>query len=59
MRRRPSLSINDNMRKTMYSRRSILLGGAQLGVAGLLGARMAWISIAENEQWQLLQQNLQ
>ncbi len=57
MKRRPSLSINDNMRRTMYSRRSILLGGAQLGVAGLLGARMAWISIAENEQWQLLSES--
>ncbi|WP_299326357.1 penicillin-binding protein 2 [Parasphingopyxis sp.] len=56
-RRRPSLSINDNMRKTMYSRRAIILGGAQLGVAGLLGARMAWISIAENEQWQLLSES--
>lgn len=56
-RRRPSLSINDNMRKTMYSRRALLLGGAQLGVAGLLGARMAWISIAENEQWQLLSES--
>lgn len=56
-RRRPSLPINDNMRKTMYSRRAILLGGAQLGVAGLLGARMAWISVAENEQWQLLSES--
>lgn len=56
-RRRPSLSINDNMRRTMYSRRAMLLGGAQLGVAGLLGARMAWISIAENEQWQLLSES--
>ncbi|QLC21243.1 penicillin-binding protein 2 [Parasphingopyxis sp. CP4] len=45
------------MRRTMYSRRSILLGSAQLGVAGLLGARMAWISIAENEQWQLLSES--
>lgn len=57
MKRRPSLSINDNMRRTMYSRRSIILSGAQLGVAGLLGARMAWISIAENEQWQLLSES--
>ncbi|MEM8695872.1 MAG: penicillin-binding protein 2 [Pseudomonadota bacterium] len=45
------------MRKTMYSRRAMLLGGAQLGVAGLLGARMAWISIAENEQWNLLSES--
>lgn len=57
MKRRTPLSINDNMRKTMYSRRAMLLGGAQLGVAGLLGARMAWISIAENERWQLLSES--
>jgi len=57
VKRRPPLSINDNMRRTMYSRRSMLLGGAQLGVAGLLGARMAWISIAENERWQLLSES--
>jgi penicillin-binding protein 2 len=57
VKRRAPLSINDNMRKTMFSRRSMLLGGAQLGVAGLLGARMAWISIAENERWQLLSES--
>lgn len=56
-RRQPSLSINDNMRKAMYSRRSLLLGSVQLGVAGLLGARMAWVSIAENKQWNLLSES--
>lgn len=45
------------MRKTMYTRRSMLLDGAQLGIAGLLGTRMAWIAIAENERWQILSES--
>ncbi|MCA1748124.1 MAG: penicillin-binding protein 2 [Sphingomonadales bacterium] len=48
------MSISENMRKMMFTRRSMLLNGAQLGIAGLLAARMGWIAIAENEQWQLL-----
>lgn len=48
------LSVSDSMRQTMFSRRSVLVNGAQLGVAGLLAARMGWIAIAENERWELL-----
>ena len=51
------MSISENMRKMMFTRRSMLLNGAQLGVAGLLAARMSWIAIAENEQWQLLSES--
>lgn len=57
MKRRPRLSLNDNMRRMTFSRRSVLVNGAQLGVAGILAARMAWISIAENERWQLLSES--
>lgn len=53
-RRSPQLSISDSMRKDMFSRRSVLVNGAQIGVAGLLAARMGWIAIAENERWKLL-----
>jgi penicillin-binding protein 2 len=49
--------MNDTVRKEMFSRRSVLLNGAQIGVAGLLGARMAWIAIAENERWQMLSES--
>ncbi|MBC7987600.1 MAG: penicillin-binding protein 2, partial [Sphingomonadaceae bacterium] len=37
-----------------FTRRSVLMGGATTAFATLLGARMAWISVAENERWQLL-----
>lgn len=56
-RRKSKISINDNMRRMMFSRRAALVGGAQLGVAGLLAARMGWIAIAENEQWRLLSES--
>ena len=56
-RRQSGFSLNENMRKMMFSRRAMLLNGAQLGVAGLLGARMGWIAIAENERWKLLSES--
>jgi penicillin-binding protein 2 len=57
MSKKRQISINDNMRRVMFTRRAMLLNGAQLGVAGMLGARMAWISIAENERWRLLSES--
>jgi len=57
MKRLPRLSLNDNMRRMTFSRRAVLVNGAQIGIAGMLAARMAWISIAENERWQLLSES--
>lgn len=37
-----------------FTRRSIVLGAAQFGVGGILAARMAWLSIAQNEKYALL-----
>jgi penicillin-binding protein 2 len=37
-----------------FTRRALLLGSAQAGVATLLAARMAWLAIAENERYSLL-----
>ncbi len=37
-----------------FTRRSFVLGAAQLGVGGLLAARMAWLSVAQNEKYALL-----
>ncbi|AEI37739.1 MAG: penicillin-binding protein 2 [Zymomonas mobilis subsp. pomaceae] len=37
-----------------FSRRSLVLGGLQLATGGLLAARMAWLSIAENERYRLM-----
>ena len=40
-----------------FSRRAWLLGAAQLGMGGLLAGRMAWLSVAENERYNLLSES--
>ena len=37
-----------------FTRRAILLGGAQLGVAGLLATRMGWLAIAQKDKYDRL-----
>src|SRR5215472_15712935 len=40
-----------------FSRRMLVLGGAQLGVGGLLIGRLGSLAIAENEKYQLLSES--
>ena len=40
-----------------FSRRMLLLGGAQVTVGGLLIGRMGWLSIAQNQKYQLLSES--
>src|SRR6185437_7534156 len=40
-----------------FSRRMMLLGGAQAVVGGLLIGRLGWLAIAENEKYQLLSES--
>lgn len=40
-----------------FSRRAMVLGAAQGGVAALLAVRMGWISVAENERYSLLSES--
>src|SRR5437868_11683092 len=40
-----------------FSRRMLLLGGAQVGVGALLIGRMGWLAIAQNEKYQLLSES--
>src|SRR4030095_15055935 len=40
-----------------FSRRMMLLGGAQAAVGGLLIGRMGYLSIAQNEKYQLLSES--
>jgi penicillin-binding protein 2 len=40
-----------------FSRRMLMLGGAQFAVGGLLIGRLGWLSIAENEKYQLLSES--
>ncbi|WP_157220315.1 penicillin-binding protein 2 [Flavisphingomonas formosensis] len=46
--------ITDSAQAYSFSRRAMLLGGIQAGVATLLGARMAWLSVAENAKYRTL-----
>ena len=40
-----------------FSRRMMLLGGAQAAVGGVLIGRMGWLAIAQNEKYQLLSES--
>jgi penicillin-binding protein 2 len=40
-----------------FTRRAMVLGGIQGGIGLMLAARMGWISIAENEKYQLLSES--
>lgn len=40
-----------------FTRRAMVLGGIQGGIGLLLATRMAWISVAENEKYQLLSES--
>ncbi len=49
--------VNETTQTYSFTRRAMVLGGAQIGVAALLGGRMAWLSIKENEHYQLLSES--
>jgi penicillin-binding protein 2 len=51
--RKPSKILTENQQHFTFSRRAFFLGGVQLGIGGLLAARMGWISIAQNEKYSL------
>src|SRR6184192_3866691 len=40
-----------------FSRRMLLLGGAQAGIGALLIGRMGWLAIAQNEKYNLLSES--
>ena len=40
-----------------FSRRLLVLGGAQAAVGGLLVGRMGWLAVAQNEKYQLLSES--
>jgi penicillin-binding protein 2 len=57
MRRRNQPIITENSQAYTFTRRALVLGGAQALLAAGLAARMAWISIAENEHYKLLSES--
>lgn len=46
--------VTEHSQSFTFTRRAMVLGGAQLAVGGLLAARMAWLAVAENERYRLL-----
>jgi penicillin-binding protein 2 len=52
--KRPVRIVTEAQQAFSFSRRAMVLGGAQLGLGGVLAARMAWLSIAQNEKYALL-----
>lgn len=45
------------MQEITFTRRATVIGGLQVGVGVLLAARMAYISVAENERYKLLSES--
>lgn len=52
--KRTSPTVTEANQKLTFSRRALLLSGAQVGIGALLAARMGWISVVENERYSLL-----
>jgi penicillin-binding protein 2 len=49
--------ITNTHQSITFSRRMLLLGGAQAGVGALLIGRLGWLSIVQNEKYQLLSES--
>ncbi|MFT3966884.1 MAG: penicillin-binding protein 2, partial [Sphingobium sp.] len=50
-------SLSEAQQSLVFSRRAVLVSGAQMGVGALLAGRMGWIAIAENEKYSLLSES--
>lgn len=50
----PQPLMTEGMQRMTFSRRAMLIGGAQLGVGGVLAARMGYISVVDNQRYTLL-----
>jgi penicillin-binding protein 2 len=51
------IRITNTHQSITFSRRMLVLGGAQVAVGGLLIGRLGWLAIAENEKYQLLSES--
>ncbi|ATW04861.1 penicillin-binding protein 2 [Sphingopyxis sp. BSNA05] len=54
---KPAKTISSAMQELTFTRRATVIGGLQIGVGVLLAARMAYISVAENERYKLLSES--
>lgn len=55
--RGPRVIVTESNQAFTFTRRAMVLGGAQAALGALLIGRMAWISIAENEHYNLLSES--
>lgn len=55
--KRPSRIITEHSQAYTFTRRTLVLGAAQGGVAALLAGRMAWLAIAENQRYSTLSES--
>src|SRR6185312_5468486 len=51
------IRITNTHQSITFSRRMLVLGGAQAAVGGLLIGRMGWLAIAQNEKYNLLSES--
>ncbi len=51
---RPTRIVTEANQSYSFTRRAVALGGMQAGVGALLAVRMGWLSIAENEHYQMM-----
>lgn len=49
--------MTDGVQRMTFSRRAMVVSGAQVGIAGLLATRMAYISVVESERYRLLSES--
>src|SRR3546814_2948985 len=54
---KPTRTINQAQQNFSFSRRAMMLGGAQAAMGVVLAGRMAWLSIAESKHYQLLSES--
>ncbi len=55
--KRPKKIVTEGQQAFTFSRRSFALGAIQLGVGGVLAARMGWLSVAQNEKYSLMSES--
>jgi penicillin-binding protein 2 len=55
--KRPTRIVTEAAQTYSFSRRAVFLGGAQAAVGAVLAGRMAWLSIAENQHYELLSES--
>lgn len=55
--KRPTRIVSEAAQSYSFSRRAVFLAGAQASVGAVLAGRMAWLSIAENQHYELLSES--